>query len=1123
MANPSPKDGADVGGEAQSQAFPFPTSSLGPSSGASNAVDTGSKSGVHLRRLSRTAREKAKHIRLPASTPKRKTLNPGIYTGSYTRSPRSKSRSARGTPASSIHASPRVSMSHDHLNGLLQDLNLELQTYEVEELRDGFFDASFTKPPKVDHESLLRDAMFTLPLAFNEKSPLSSKHFLPKQWQGIKGVVRAVTTTRSGIQLTKSFLAFFIAYILCLIPAVGVWMGPSCYIMVVSTIINHSGRTVGAQIDGTFLTILGSATGLGWGAFALWLSDSTSVARRGYGGILAAFLVVFMGTIAVLRSYYIRMYQSILSAGIAVIYTCLSGSAHHPNWQTLFNYGIPWLFGQAICLLVCCGVFPDAGARPLAVRLHNAFKTMQDGLVLPHWNRVGLHRQLAWTFVSLSQAYRDLALDISCTRFQPSDILSLRNCMQAVIRSLLSLKMESALFDYYEETWPENGGHESSQSPISGRHLSPSEESKSLPDGISEKTATPQREVVIDIDTISNAHSAPHTNTGERTARLVVYKLSDPTLTLLSCMRSSLAACDAVLMDMSGYRKYLGPPKAVSSDIVGILTKLRKARIKCGEAEDSLMNDPALPPTYSDHPEVVELFLFVHPIRQAAATVEALLIKVMGLQQRNRGWRIYLPSYKFSKGMQRTNAQVRHDRGGLTAGFYFRSQAKLAETMRGMANVYKPSPRGRESYMKQDSHSTDATTIEPPTKFGEDTAINSKSRSKKRRLRYKLWLVLHGLQGFETKFALKVVIATSLLSIPAWLDHSRGWWNEYDCWWAVATVWIMSHPRVGGNFQDLITRAFCAALGAMWGGLAYGAGGGNPFTQSSHPRSGLLGCVSFIVVSLGVKTTDGLPSVAKSSGIRGMALVIGVVAAVVVNWVLWPFVARHELRNALSSMMIYSSIIYRGVVSKYVYYGKGEEPKKEDVEASEILEGRLREGFVRIRQILALTRHEIRLRGPFDPLPYSGLIDACESFFEYLVSVRQSSLFFHPHYMSYNSYAATTLLTYRRDAVAVILMNLYVLAGALKDNRPVPRYLPSAALARKRLLDKMAEVEAAIAEARELERIESGGSMADGQKWSQIYAYSYSQSLTGCVKQLEQLILFTKEIVGEQAFNVNGS
>ena len=34
--------------------------------------------------------------------------------------------------------------------------------------------------------------------------------------------------------------------------------------------------------------------------------------------------------------------------------------------------------------------------------------------------------------------------------------------------------------------------------------------------------------------------------------------------------------------------------------------------------------------------------------------------------------------------------------------------------------------------------------------------------------------------------------------------------------------------------------------------------------------------------------------------------------------------------------------------------------------------------------------------------------------------------------------------------------------------------------------------------------------------WAQIYSYSYSQSLTGCVKQLSQLQKYTKEIVGEQ-------
>jgi hypothetical protein len=35
--------------------------------------------------------------------------------------------------------------------------------------------------------------------------------------------------------------------------------------------------------------------------------------------------------------------------------------------------------------------------------------------------------------------------------------------------------------------------------------------------------------------------------------------------------------------------------------------------------------------------------------------------------------------------------------------------------------------------------------------------------------------------------------------------------------------------------------------------------------------------------------------------------------------------------------------------------------------------------------------------------------------------------------------------------------------------------------------------------------------------WSDIYSYSYNESLTGCVSQLEALEKFTKIIVGEKA------
>ena len=95
-------------------------------------------------------------------------------------------------------------------------------------------------------------------------------------------------------------------------------------------------------------------------------------------------------------------------------------------------------------------------------------------------------------------------------------------------------------------------------------------------------------------------------------------------------------------------------------------------------------------------------------------------------------------------------------------------------------------------------------------------------------------------------------------------------------------------------------------------------------------------------------------------------------------------------------MLLHTAILYRGIIAKYIYYTPGSVPTPSDIARSEMLEGRLREGFVRIRQLLELTRHEMRLRAPFNPLPYSALISACESFFEHLVQVRQSALYFQP-------------------------------------------------------------------------------------------------------------------------------
>ncbi len=41
-----------------------------------------------------------------------------------------------------------------------------------------------------------------------------------------------------------------------------------------------------------------------------------------------------------------------------------------------------------------------------------------------------------------------------------------------------------------------------------------------------------------------------------------------------------------------------------------------------------------------------------------------------------------------------------------------------------------------------------------------------------------------------------------------------------------------------------------------------------------------------------------------------------------------------------------------GIISQYAYYEDGDAPTEQDIRASEIIEGRLREGFVRLRQLL---------------------------------------------------------------------------------------------------------------------------------------------------------------------------
>lgn len=303
----------------------------------------------------------------------KRNSNPNVYHGSYGKSPehaRLSLRSSLGArnPYQLGSKSPRGSASNLQLQHLLRGVDVDIDTYGLSELRDGFFDALFYRPlPREEFFDVDQEVKEHLPAAFRRYHPLSLRRFIPQQWREFREFVIQLQKFSQAIKLLKSFLGFFIAYIICLIPTSRDWLGKYNYIMVISTIVNHPGRPVGSQIDGAMMTVVGTVAGLGWGSLALYVSTSTGPARSGYGGVLATFLVIFAAAIAWLRCMVMRFYQAVLCAGIAICYTCLADTSEEVGWRKVFNYGIPWLFGQVICLVVSFCIFPDTGSRALAL------------------------------------------------------------------------------------------------------------------------------------------------------------------------------------------------------------------------------------------------------------------------------------------------------------------------------------------------------------------------------------------------------------------------------------------------------------------------------------------------------------------------------------------------------------------------------------------------------------------------------------------------------------------------------------------------------------------------------------------------------------------------------------
>lgn len=413
-----------------------------------------------------------------------------------------------------------------------------------------------------------------------------------------------------------------------------------------------------------------------------------------------------------------------------------------------------------------------------------------------------VRRRLAATFVDLSEACRDMRSSLTISRFRPDQVEQLRNRMQAVIRALLSLQMEVHVPD----------------SP------SVSDDQGEVDDHCAGKFSASESNTILHLANSSQSDTS-HAAQGTR-GHQYLDNLQTHTSHLLSSMKEALSNCDAVLMDISGYRHHLGPSSTITSDLGPAQKELRRTQVAYDILESEILNSMDLLTSPLHDENAVKLLILARYVRKASANVKALLEQVESMQQISDWPRVQFPSYPIWKAVHRANAQVRHDCGGLTARYYEKTFADIAQLFDKIKSAEsKTTPetveglqRGDFRFQKTSSTRKDKTDVLPPI-------------STQRKLRYKIWKILYYLQGFESKFAFKVCLVTSLLSVPSYLHQSRAWWDEYEVWWAVVMSWVMMQPRVGGNIQDLLTRSGVAVLGALWSGVGYAAGHGSPYVM----------------------------------------------------------------------------------------------------------------------------------------------------------------------------------------------------------------------------------------------------------------------------------------------------
>ncbi|KAK3814909.1 MAG: aluminum activated malate transporter-domain-containing protein [Benniella sp.] len=492
------------------------------------------------------------------------------------------------------------------------------------------------------------------------------------------------------------------------------------------------------------------------------------------------------------------------------------------------------------------------------------------------------------------------------------------------------------------------------------------------------------------------------------------------------------------------------------------------------------------------------------------------------------------------------------------------------------------------------------------------------SVSKPKTWRYRFWELLQPFKSEEFKFGFKMAVGLTFIGMWSWLHWTNVALATDRGQWAMMTVMAVLSPTVGATFSVCAMRVAGTLAGTLWALITYLVLPKDPWVicvmmlfvsfagvfiilESSNANLGIIMLLSYSSITFIMYEGRSTETIYEVCYKRAITVIVGILVAVILNSLLWPILARRELRKEIAILIGRQGVLFAELVSKFLledprdhqweeqphYLTKwsGSDQDDEDeyngdkldekATAMETLQDGLQESFIeraeredrneklelsrqrkrkvgkidgqgaisgvdttnkgdlvnalrhqmedprnvldpdrlafqhveqqlqtkliKISELLVLSGSEPRLKEEFPMKLYQQIIQCCQNILDRMISMRMAAQLLSPEV---RELVTGPMNYYRRDMVGALLLYFSVLSSSLASKSPLPPYLPSARIARLRVIYNVREA------------IAAHQATTGENHYTYIYYYAFSSALEEVIEELELLAILIKPIVG---------